>query len=231
MRVSVVVPVYNEKRLLRGCLESLRKQTYPCEIIVSDNGSDDGSYGIAKRYADKVVMEKRRGTLYALNAGLKSASGDLLAITGADCVVPPDWVERFVARFRDPETICCYGPIDPLEDRHGLYFSMMNYAEKICIRTGLWFVIQGANFMIKREIMEKAGYFNPSVEVFEENGLFRKIKKMGKVRFVTSNPVKASTRRVDECGKVRLVILGAMQMLKLTMLNRTGTSEFKVVRQ
>ncbi|MBN2331461.1 MAG: glycosyltransferase family 2 protein [Candidatus Aenigmarchaeota archaeon] len=231
MRVSVIVPAYNEKKLLPGCLESLKSQSHPCEIVVCDNGSTDGSIKIASKYADKVVVEKRRGALFALNTGLQNASGDLLAITGADCIVPPDWVETFVKQFGKHDVIGCYGPVDPLEDRHGRYFSLMNYAEKACIRLGLWFVIQGANFMVRKEIMEKAGYFDPSVEVFEENGMFRKIKKLGKVRFVSKNPIKASTRRVDECGKLHLILFGLRQMLSLTVSRRTDTSRFKVVRQ
>jgi glycosyltransferase involved in cell wall biosynthesis len=231
MRVSVVVPSYNEKQLLPGCLESLKSQSHPCEVVVCDNGSSDGSYEIARKHADRVVREEKRGALYALNKGLKSSSGDLLAITGADCVVPPDWIERFVQQFRDPGVIACYGPVDPLEKRHSVYFSMMNYAEKMCIRLGLWFVIQGANFIVKRNVMERAGYFDPDVEVFEENGLFRKINKMGKVKFISRNPIKASTRRVDECGKMHLILFGAAQMFKLTVSSRTDTSRFKVVRQ
>lgn len=231
MRVSVVVPSYNEKKLLPGCLESLKNQSHPCEIVVCDNGSTDGSLDIARKYADRVIVEEKRGALFALNTGLRNASGDLLAITGADCAVPPDWIERFVKQFKDPDVIGCYGPVDPLEDRHSVYFSLMNYAEKICIRLGLWFVIQGANFIIRKEAMERAGYFDPSVEVFEENGLFKKIKKMGKVRFVTKNPIKASTRRVDECGKMHLILFGFRQMLNLTVSKRTDTSQFKVVRQ
>jgi glycosyltransferase involved in cell wall biosynthesis len=231
MKVSVVVPAYNEEKMLGPCLRSLRSQTVPCEIVVCDNNSTDGTYGIAKRYAHKVVSEKRQGAAFALNTGLMAASGDFIAITGADCSVPPDWIENFLRHFNDGETIACYGPIDPLEDRHRIYFSAMNYAEKLCIRLGLWFVIQGANFIIRKDAMERAGYFNPEVELFEENGFFRKIRKMGRVRFVSGNPIRASTRRVDKCGKPFLIVLGARQMLKLTLLKRTDTSQFAPVRK
>jgi len=231
MRVSVVVPAYNEEKLLPQCLESLKNQTHPCEIVVCDNNSTDGTYTIAKKYADKVLREKKQGALHALNRGLKAASGDLIAITGADCVAPSDWIENFLPHFLNPEVITCYGPIDPLENRHRMYFSAMNYAEKICIRTGLWFVIQGANCMMRKEVLQRAGYFDPKVEVFEENGLFRKMKKMGRVRFVPKNPIKASTRRMDECGKMRLVLFGAKQMLALTVFKKTDTSQFGAVRK
>jgi glycosyltransferase involved in cell wall biosynthesis len=230
MRVSVVVPAYNEEKLLPLCLESLKRQTHPCEIVVCDNNSTDRTSEIARRYADKVLKEKRKGALHALNTGLKAATGELIAITGADCVVPDDWVASFVRHFQDPGVIGCYGPVDPLEGRHGRYFSMMNYAEKICIRLGLSFVIQGANFMIRSEILARAGYFDPAIEVFEENGMFRKIKKMGKLKFITKNPIRASTRRVDACGKRRLVLFGARQMLSMAVTKRTDTSDFKVVR-
>jgi glycosyltransferase involved in cell wall biosynthesis len=230
MKVSVVVPAYNEEMYLPSCLQSLAAQTYPCEIVVCDNNSTDRTGDIAARYASRVVREKRQGAMHATNAGLRAASGDLLAVTGADCSVPPDWIERFLPHFRDEGVIACYGPIDPLEGRHGLYFSAMNLAERVCIRLGLWFVIQGANFIVRKDIMEKAGYFDTKVELFEENGLFRKLKGMGMVKFVTSNPVKASSRRVDRFGKAFLIALGIRQMIKLTLSGKTDTSRFAPVR-
>ena len=231
MRVSVVVPAYNEEALLGQCLRSLRAQTVPCEVVVCDNNSTDGTNEIARSLAHKVVMEKRQGAVYALNSGMKAASGDLIAITGADCRVPEDWIERFLPFFGDRRVIACYGPIDPLEGRHRVYFSVLNYAEKVCIRTGLWFVIQGANFIARRHVLQQTGYFNPEVELFEENGFYRKIRKLGRVRFVTGNPVRASTRRVDDCGKLSLILLGVKQMIKLTLLKRTDASQFRAVRK
>ena len=230
MKVTVVVPAYNEESILERCLLSLRSQTVPCEIVVCDNNSTDRTHEIAMRLAHKVVRERKQGPLHALNAGARAASGDLIAITGADCTVPPTWVESFLRNFSDPRTVACYGPIDPLEGRHRLYFSAMNIAERLCIRTGLWFVIQGANFMARREAAEKAGWFDPRVELFEENGFFRKIRRQGKVRFVNGNRVRASVRRMDESGKLRLIVLGASQMIRLTLSGRTDASSFGAVR-
>ena len=69
-----------------------------------------------------------------------------------------------------------------------------------------------------------------NIELFEENGLFKKIRGFGKVRFVSDNRIKASVRRVDECGKLHLITLGVRQMLKLTLFNRTDAAGFKVIR-
>lgn len=230
MEVSVVVPAFNEERMLDQTLRSLKYQTVPCEIVVCDNNSTDNTFEIAKKYADKALREKRQGATHALNKGMKSSSGDLVAITGADCVVPPNWVENFIKVFKDPNVIACYGPVNPLENRHKTYFSILNYAEMICIKTGLWFVVQGANCMFRRDILEKVGYFDPNVELFEENGFFKRIRKMGKIKFLKRNFIKASTRRVDECGKHHLVRLGVRQMIKLTFKKRTDATRFKAVR-
>lgn len=231
MKVSVVVPAYNEEKILGSCLRSLRSQTVDCEIVVCDNNSTDRTHEIAKKYAHRVIKEKKQGTMHALNSGTKIARGDLIAITGADCEVPANWIESFMPYFRDDRVIACYGPIDPLEDKHKRYFSMLNYAEKICIKLGLWFVIQGANFMVRRDILESAGHFDTAVKVFEENGLFKKIRKMGKVKFISKNAVKASTRRVEECGKLSLVLLGIRQMFKLSVYKRTDDHHFRAVRK
>ena len=69
MLVSVAIPAYNEVGYIDKLLRSLRAQTVPCEIVVCDNNSTDKTAQVAKRYADKVVHEPRRGMLLTSISG------------------------------------------------------------------------------------------------------------------------------------------------------------------
>ena len=105
--VSVIVAIYNAAATLRDCLESLRQLDYPrrcLEILCVDNGSCDDSPRILDRYRDqfRIVHEKKRGPAAARNAGLRSAHGNVIALTDADCVVAPSWLQHLVQPLRDP---------------------------------------------------------------------------------------------------------------------------------
>lgn len=102
MKVSVVIPVKNNAKLLSKLLESLLNQTLkPHEIIVVDDGSTDGSPQIAKRYRVKVLFTGGdRGPNYARSLGVKSTSGDIVVFTDSDCLPSEDWIELLVKDFQ-----------------------------------------------------------------------------------------------------------------------------------
>ena len=102
MKVSVVIPAYNEEHYIATCLESIYQQTTaPDEVIVVDNNSTDYTTAIAQRYPVRVVTEKEQGMTPARNRGFNAAKYDLIVRTDADCKVPPDWIKRIKKLFND----------------------------------------------------------------------------------------------------------------------------------
>jgi cellulose synthase/poly-beta-1,6-N-acetylglucosamine synthase-like glycosyltransferase len=103
--VSVIVPCYNEADVIAGKVAAVRAQDYdgPIEIIVSSDGSDDGTETIAGDAGATVVHDpKRRGKVAALNAGVASATGEILVFSDANAMPAPDAVARLAAWFADP---------------------------------------------------------------------------------------------------------------------------------
>lgn len=101
MRVSVVVPVYDDPRI-ELCLSSLLAQEYPegtYQIIVVDNGSGESIRRIIRRFPVVYVNEERKGPSYARNRGLEVASGDMVAFLDADCVADKYWLNSLVRSF------------------------------------------------------------------------------------------------------------------------------------
>lgn len=85
--VSVMIGAYNAAPYLGEAIESVFAQTYrPVELIVVDDGSDDGTAGIARSYDDRIVFvqQPRGGNGAARNAAVKHARGDLFAFLDAD---------------------------------------------------------------------------------------------------------------------------------------------------
>lgn len=99
--VSVIVVNHNRADLLRGCLDSLVAQTYPCfEILVVDNGSTDASRDLVAGYPDSrirlIKLEKNLGFGVPNNIGIKQARGTLIALLNNDAVADSAWLQRLV---------------------------------------------------------------------------------------------------------------------------------------
>ena len=107
MKVSVIIPAYNDAKRLKLCLAALARQTYPdFEVIVVDNGSQDvAAHERVCEAFDFVTFttESKPGSYSARNKGLELAKGEVLAFTDSDCIPEPDWLENGVKRLADME--------------------------------------------------------------------------------------------------------------------------------
>lgn len=95
--ISCIVPVFNGERFLGAALDSILRQTYePIEVIVVDDGSNDGTPDVAARYGRSIryVRQDNRGSASAKNRGLAEARGEVLAFLDADDI----WHENKLAR-------------------------------------------------------------------------------------------------------------------------------------
>jgi glycosyltransferase involved in cell wall biosynthesis len=103
--ISVVIPAFNAEATLAGCLQSLAAQREPhppFEIIVVDDGSDDGTARIAESFGVRLLRTPHRGAAYARNCGVTHSQGDILLFTDADCEPAPDWMQALSRPFEDP---------------------------------------------------------------------------------------------------------------------------------
>lgn len=103
--VSVIVPCHNEADVIAEKIAAVRAQDYEgsIETIVSSDGSDDGTETIAGDAGATVVHNaERRGKVAALNAGVASATGEILVFSDANAMPAPDAVARLTAWFADP---------------------------------------------------------------------------------------------------------------------------------
>ena len=107
-KVSVTIPVYNDKVRMRHCLSALQRQSYDgdVEIIVIDNGSADNVLELAAEFSNVLFMsENRPGAYVARNTGLAKATGEVLAFTDSDCDPDPQWIAKAVDALFSGENI------------------------------------------------------------------------------------------------------------------------------
>jgi hypothetical protein len=124
--VSVVIPNWNGRRWLPGCLASLAAQSLaPLEVIVVDNGSDDGSveYLGAEHPTVRLLAQGRNtGFAFAVNRGIEAAAAPMVALLNTDVELEPDWLARLSAALAsDPGVAAVACKMLTLDDRRVIY--------------------------------------------------------------------------------------------------------------
>lgn len=110
--VSIIIPAYDAAPFLAATLASVIAQTWSnWEVLVVDDGSNDGTLGIAASFGDariRILSQEHRGAAAARNAGKALARGDYLMFLDADDLLQPRKIEAQVEALRtsgDPERI------------------------------------------------------------------------------------------------------------------------------
>lgn len=120
MKISVVIPVYNEEKYIKKCLESLQKgQRKPDEILVVDGGSTDRTVDIVKKMGVLVLHNPRKNAACGRNIGILKAKGDIVAFTDGDCIAHPGWLATIEKEFEDSDADGIGGKVvaaDPVND-------------------------------------------------------------------------------------------------------------------
>lgn len=105
--ISIIVPVYNAAEYLKQCIESILSQTYEnLEIILTDDGSTDGSVAIYRQYQMqdtrvKIISQSNGGAVSARKAGLRAAKGAYIGFVDADDYIEPYMFERLYYKLKE----------------------------------------------------------------------------------------------------------------------------------
>jgi len=167
--VSVVIPTYNRKDMLKECLDSLFNQTYPkdkYEIIVVNDGSTDGTEEVLKEYAKKApcafkwLTQQNKGSYAARNLGIRNARGEIICFTDDDCIADKRWLEELVKGFTNGGIggvggrIIAYNPRKIVEE-----YAKMD--QESAIKSVFPPFLITCNAAYRRDVLEIVGGFDP----------------------------------------------------------------------
>ena len=105
--VSIIVPVYNAQDSLERCLMSIIRQRYPqWELVLVDDGSQDDSLEICKRYSNmdsriQVIHTDNCGVSSARNTGMENAQGEYIVFVDSDDMIHPDFLSECLSNKED----------------------------------------------------------------------------------------------------------------------------------
>src|SRR3989338_4241814 len=216
--ISVIVPVYNEEKIIRQLLNSF-SYNYSLEVIVVDGGSSDKTVEFTKQYPVRLIQCIRNRAVQ-MNEGEKISRGNILLFLHADCLI-----ENGALR----EIVCCIdnsyigGCLLQRIDSPKLIYRFIESSGNIRARLFKIFYGDQAIF-VRRDIFLKIGGFD-NVTLFEDALFSKKLKKEGSLR-VLDNNIFVSPRRWEKNGIIKttfinwLLTLGFMLGIPLDILKR-----------
>jgi rSAM/selenodomain-associated transferase 2 len=194
MKLSIIIPTFNEERSLKGPLASLA--SLPHEIIVVDGGSEDGTVELACKYAS-VVLESRRGRGIQQHAGACKAQGEVLLFLHAD-TQPPKGFEVMIERtLSDPKTV--FGAF------HLGHHPSTAFLNLVALMANLRSLLLKIPYGDQGLFMRRSDYFRvggfQALPIMEDVDLVKRLNKIGKFKLVKAR-VGTSARRYHRNGIV-----------------------------
>ena len=194
IKVSVVIPVYNDPIGLQDTLESLVEQNFPrdqYEIIVADNGSTKKTLDVAKNYVNKypqlvkfVIEDKIQSSYAARNKGISVAKGELISFIDADMTIRENWLIKIISIFQDvdPDYLGCkvrvYAKNKSLASLYNVCngfnvksrMSNLHYAPTCCLT-------------VKKKVLNKEGYFDSRLKSGGDTEFGERVWNTGSYKF------------------------------------------------
>jgi glycosyltransferase involved in cell wall biosynthesis len=245
MKLSIVIPAYNEEKVIGPCLEAViadaSQHAGLVEIVVVNNASTDRTAEIVGGYQEvKLVTESRKGLLFARQAGFESSTGELIANIDADTLMPSGWIGKVLREFEaHPQMSALSGPY--------IYYDV-----SIPVNAGVWFfyllgylshlvaqhifhrgaMMQGGNFILRRSALEKVGGYNLELSFYgEDTDMAVRMQRVGLVKFSFFLVMPTSGRRLKDEGVLRMGMKYAANYIWPILFGRAFTQEYKDIRK
>ncbi|MBA7608924.1 Undecaprenyl-phosphate 4-deoxy-4-formamido-L-arabinose transferase [subsurface metagenome] len=185
-KVSVIIPLYNQKQYVGEAIESILNQTYPnIEIIVVNDGSTDNPFSVLEKYKKNIILinQENKGLAAARNTGLKNCSGEYIQFLDADDFLHKNKIKlqlEFseiqdntvsyceIARYYDDSKHISSRNVGEIEDIFLQYYNFWNlYPTPI------------HSLLFKKEIFKKFGLFDEELKANEDRHYLSKLAVAG----------------------------------------------------
>jgi peptidoglycan-N-acetylglucosamine deacetylase len=171
--ITVLVPAYNEAKVIRRTLDGVLQADYPnLNILVVDDGSKDGTADIVRAYARqhpqvKLLAKPNGGKWSALNEGFRATASALIVTIDADTIVPPHTIRELIAPFADPSVDAVCGNVQ-VGNVHNIltafqdveYVTTQNYDRRAFEALNCISVVPGATGAWRRSTVLRVGGYS-----------------------------------------------------------------------
>ncbi len=243
VRLSVIIPTLQEESVLPStlaCFPLERRRRYGIELIISDGGSSDATLNYAHEHADVVIAytgKQRQSIAQGRNWGARLAHGEVLVFLNADSVpADPDDFASYVLQwaYSAPEEVAIACPVfvhpavEVWKDRlfHGLYNRYLWLLNACGLGIG-----RGECHIVRRWAFERVGGYNEALYAGEDFDLYRRLRRLGRIRMAWELPIYESPRRYRRYGYARTLWLWTLNAASVLLFNRSHARSWEPVRE
>lgn len=194
MKISIVIPVYNQQDYLADAIESALSQTIRCEVIVVNDGSTDHSGDIAKNYPVKLINQVNKGLASARNTGIMNATTDYILFLDSDDLLQENCAEKLlqIAETTGADVVAGSFKTFGIENTQVILMSAPTLEDfKVANRIGY-------STLIKRETLLEVGGYSPRMaKGYEDLHLWFNLLIRGKLIVTTQDILWLYRTRTD----------------------------------
>ena len=191
MTISIIIPTYNEELYIGNLVSYLKKQASPAEIIVTDGGSHDQTFQLAKEAGAITVLSPQKGRASQMNYGASIAIGDVLYFVHADAFPPQNFVPDILSAITNGYDL-------------GRYTTKF-ISNKSLLRINEWltrfdfFICMGGDqtLFIRKKLFNKLGGFKEEMQLMEEFEFCARARKEGRYKIMNGSAL-ISARKYEK---------------------------------
>jgi glycosyltransferase involved in cell wall biosynthesis len=229
MKVSIVIPAYNEEKYILKAISSISCQSYDnYEVIIIDNASTDSTkskvinlfsnqiltynatqniYSCKIRNIDfKLATENKQGTNAARELGRKISSGDIVAFLDADCIVNYNWIRNGVCCLKKESIVAATGAINFYDDDNVLRRRLSLFIQKNFYKyiSYIFQYFKVGGIILGGNVFIRKQYLlplNTDLTFYgDDTNMAIQLSQLGKICFDRNLTIKSSARRFKKQG-------------------------------
>ncbi|MBQ6139274.1 MAG: glycosyltransferase [Methanobrevibacter sp.] len=205
MKISIIIPTYNEEEYLPKLLESIKSQDFTdYEVIVADAQSDDNTREIAKEYGCIVVEGGLPGP--GRNRGAEVAQGEILLFLDSDLELTENYLSNVIEEFESEDLGIAITQMTPLSEKK---------RDKYLHDLANWFMIAVENIkphgagcygiISKKELHDEVDGFDENLSFGEDTDYIERVAEISEFKVLRNARIGVSTRRLEEEGLYTLL--------------------------
>ncbi len=222
MKISIVIPAYNEEKYLPATLEKIGAAlaiiNCDSEVIVVDNESTDETRQIAKSFGAKVFSETEHNIARVRNTGAKNSTGDVLIFVDADTLVPETLFQIIADSMKNEKCFGGAGAVDYESfERQWMKYYLLGWK----FWGSLFNMKQGAAQFCRKAIFDELHGYDETVYMGEDVMFYWRLSKFakqkdGRLLFIENPKVTTSARRFDRMSVWKTLLLTHPLFILLT---------------